>query len=126
MTPEERRELAERLDRAAALNERTAKVMGSLGRGWANTAADLRAAAAALREDAAPNLIGVEDVMAVHGRDALADTIRERDAARAEVERLRAGIERHRRAVRNGVPGLNGTPNRDLWALLDTEGGTDE
>lgn len=51
MTPEERRELAERLDQMAARNERTAKEIGALGYGWANGAADLRAAAAALRED---------------------------------------------------------------------------
>jgi len=50
MTPKERHALADRLDRMAERNERTAKVMGGLSYGWANDAADLRAAAAALRE----------------------------------------------------------------------------
>ena len=95
MTPEERRELADRLDRAAALNERTAKEMGGLGRGWANAAADLRAAAAALRE-----MPSTEEVVTAARAslweqmesEAVERLTAERDAALAKVADLNAEI----------------------------------
>ena len=96
MTPEERRELAERLDRAAALNERTAKVMGSLGRGWANAAADLRAAAAALREDADMRQRAAARLLRA------CEAERERDELR---ERLADAVVIPRSAIPDDLPG---------------------
>jgi hypothetical protein len=62
--PAELRQLADRLDHHAEPFEDTANKLGGLGQGHANAAADLRAAAVALRHHA--NLI---DAVEAHRRD---------------------------------------------------------
>jgi uncharacterized coiled-coil DUF342 family protein len=47
---------------------------------------------------------------------ALDDLKRERDEARAEVERLRAAIQRHREGVEDGSVSRS---NIELWAALE-------
>lgn len=133
MTPKERHALADRLDQMAARNERTAKELSALGYGWANGAADLREAAAALRE-----MPSTEEVVTA-ARASLWEQLESEAVERltAEVERLRATID----MLRITLPRPDRLQAlRSVWrddhpislvlvrveaarALLDTEGG---